>query len=132
MSQAMTRDGGTVVETPEQQGDAGDNWLFRRLPPEVLDSLDDTQRAALERAVTEQAWRRHTIDMRMSLPLFGRRFYLTMVGGQEKRDAGRRKAERNRYPLRTVANVFFFLGIATVFYAAALVLLAFQSTIIEF
>ena len=55
-----------------------------------------------------------------------------MVGGQEKRTAERRAHDHHRYPLRTVANIFFFIGLATAFYAAALVALAMFSAVIEF
>ena len=44
----------------------------------------------------------------------------------------RRAKESHNYPLRTVANVFFFVGLATVFYMAAVIVLALQSAIVEF
>ena len=50
----------------------------------------------------------------------------------EKRSPERRAEERNKYPLRTLANVFFFVGLATVFYMLAVIALAMQSAIIEF
>ncbi|MCW8835289.1 MAG: hypothetical protein OQJ99_02845 [Rhodospirillales bacterium] len=79
-----------------------------------------------------QGWRRHPIDLRFSLPFFGTRFYLTVVGGREQRTPERISVERKKYPLRTVANLFFFLGIATIFYTTALIAMAVHSAIIEF
>ena len=79
-----------------------------------------------------QGWRRHPIDLRFSVPFFGTRFYLTVVGGREQRTPERISVERKKYPLRTVANLFFFLGIATVFYTTALIAMAVHSAIIEF
>jgi hypothetical protein len=108
------------------------NWLFRRLPPWVMDTLTNDQKAAIHDAVTDPSWQRHVVNIRVSLPFFKQRFYITVVGGEEKRDADRRSSERNTYPLRTIANVFFVIGAATIFYAVALIALAFQATIFEF
>ncbi|MDP6788519.1 MAG: hypothetical protein QGI13_15480 [Rhodospirillales bacterium] len=108
------------------------NWLFKRLPPWVMDTLTNDQKAAIHDAVTDPSWQRHVVNIRVSLPFFRQRFYITVVGGGEKRDAERRAAERHHYPLRTIANVFFVIGAATIFYAIALVALAFQATIFEF
>ena len=56
----------------------------------------------------------------------------TYVGGAEKRSAERRDQERHHYPLRTAAKIFFFVGLATLFYMAAVIALALQSAIVEF
>jgi hypothetical protein len=108
------------------------NWLFKRLPPWVMDTLNSEQKEAIHAVITDPAWQRHVVNIRVSLPFFKQRFYITVVGGEEKRDAGRRAKERYQYPLRTFANAFFIVGAATVFYAIALVALAFQASIVEF
>lgn len=108
------------------------NWLFKRLPPWVMDTLTNEQKAAIHAVITDPAWQRHVVNIRVSLPFFKQRFYITVVGGEEKRDSDRLATERNRYPLRTLANVFFIIGAATVFYAIALIALAFQATLVEF
>lgn len=106
--------------------------VFSRLPEWVNDTLSAEQKDAIQHAIAQQAWRKHTIDIRLSLPVLGHRFYLTVVGGEEKRDVERLRQQRHHYPLRTLANIFFFLGIATVFYVVALVGVAMHSAIIEF
>ena len=106
--------------------------LFSRLPPWVIDSLTTEQKEAIHTAATDPTWDTHPVNIRFSVPLFGRRFYLTIVGGEEKRTSERRARERHRYPLRTVANVFFFIGLATIFYVVAIAGLAVQSAIVEF
>ena len=108
------------------------SWLYSRLPPWFLDTLSDKHKEALHQAVTDPSWGRHLVNIRISAPVFRRRFYITVVGGEEKRTAERRAHDRHRYPLRTVANIFFFVGLATAFYAAALVALALFSAVIEF
>ena len=123
-------DQGTVPEDAIARAVLG-NWLFERLPPWIVDTLSTEQKEAIHQAVTDPSWQRHVVNIRISLPFFRRRYYVTVVGGEEQRTAERRAHERNRYPLRTISNIFFFLGLATVFYAVALVVLAFYTTIVE-
>ena len=56
---------------------------------------------------------------------------ITVVGGEEKRDAERRAHERHNFPLRTVANVFFLIGLGTLFYMLAVFFLALQSAVVS-
>jgi len=105
--------------------------LFERLPPWVVDSLSASQRAAIQETLAEPVWKVHPINIRFTLPLVDRRFYLTVVGGEDKRSAERRAHDRSKYPLRTLANIFFVLGVATVFYTVALIALALHSAILE-
>lgn len=107
------------------------NTLFDRLPPWVVDTLSTEQKEALHKALAEPAWKLHPLNIRISVPFLNRRYYVTVVGGEEKRSLERRRHDRHRYPLRTVANVFFVLGIGTVFYAVALIVLAMGSAILE-
>jgi hypothetical protein len=106
--------------------------FFDRLPEWVIDTLTDEQKEAIHHAAEEPVWQRSPVDIRLTVPFFGRKFYFTFVGGSEKRSVERRAEERHQYPLRTAANIFFFIGLATLFYSAAIVALALQSTIVEF
>lgn len=76
-------------------------------------------------------WVSHPIDIRISLPFVNRRFYFTVVAGQERREKQRRHQDRHAYPLLTAGNVMFTLGITTLFCIAALGMLVAQSAIIE-
>lgn len=91
----------------------------------------DTALSADE-AAKDPSWSRSPVNIRFSLPFFSRKYYVTIVSGAERRGPERRAEERNKYPLRTVANVFFFVGLATIFYVLAVFVLALQSAIIEF
>ncbi len=108
------------------------NWLFARLPPWVIDTLSTEQKEAIHQAASDPSWLRPPVNIRVSIPLFARHYYFTIVGGEEKRSSERRARERNRYPLRTVANIFFFLGIIALFYVVAIIGLAMHSAIVEF
>lgn len=119
--------------SPDRVAEAAQaNWLFDRLPEWVVDSLTPEQKDALHQAVDDPSWKRPPVNIRFSVPFIHRRFYVTIVSGKERRSAERRAKERHKYPLRTIANVFFFVGAATVFYALAVIALALQSAIVEF
>ncbi len=121
------------VLTPEKAAEmAHVNWLFERLPDWVMDTLSSEQKEAIHEAVENPAWKRPPVNIRFTVPFFKSEFYITVVGGEEKRNAERRAQERHKYPLRTVSNVFFFIGLGTLFYMLAVFLLALQSAIIEF
>lgn len=106
--------------------------LFARLPGAVIDTLSTEQKEAIHLAADQSNWSAHPVNIRVSMPFIRRRYYITIVGGEEKRSTERRGHDRNRYPLRTAANVFFFLGIGAIIYAAALIALAVKATLVEF
>ncbi|SDG65286.1 hypothetical protein [Roseospirillum parvum] len=116
---------------PSEMAGPPPDSLLAQLPGEVLDILTGEQKARLTRIRIDGGWRRHPVDLRLSLPLPGRRFYLTVIAGEEKRDAHRRQAERHRYPLPTVGNLFFLLGLAGLFYATAMVGMLFYSGVLD-
>ena len=110
----------------------GGEWLYSRLPGWVIDTLSSEQKEAIFQAADENAWGRHPVNIRFSLQGLGRRYFLTVVGGEEKRSSERRAHEKHRYPLRTAANIFFFVGIAALFYLIGIVALALQTSLVEF
>ena len=101
----MTHDG--------RAGTKGAEQLFARLPDDVLESLTPDQRAALWKAASGSTWRRYPVNIRLSLPLPGRRWFVTIVAGAERRDAERIDRERRLYRLRTPGNMLF-IGIVGV------------------
>lgn len=106
--------------------------LFERLPEWVVDTLSTEQKEAIHKAADDPAWKRSPVDIRFTIPFFGKKFYVTVISGAEKRSPERRNQERHHYPLRSAANIFFFIGLATFFYMAAVIALALQSAIVEF
>lgn len=118
------------VENTGKIGKTADNWMFARLQPAIFDSLTEQQKLALHEAVTGSA-SGPPVNIRLTAPLGRRRFYLTILSGLEKRGGDRRRHERARYPLRTVANFFFAIGFAVAFYALALVALALFASVLE-
>lgn len=106
--------------------------LLDRVPPDVADSFTPEQRAALWNATKPISWRRHPINIRLSFPLVGGRYFITVVGGAEKRSEERRLRERHMFPLRTLGNILFLLGIGGAFYLAAVLAIVLFSNLIEF
>jgi hypothetical protein len=121
----------TMAEQPMRHILTGD-WLFSRLPGWVLDTLTTEQKKAIHAAADEGQWQSHPVNIRLTVPVIRRRYFLTIVAGEEKRSLERRAHDRHRYPLRTVANVLFFLGAAAIVYVGAIFVIALQSSIVEF
>lgn len=112
--------------------DAALETLLDRVPPEVAETFTPEQRAALWNAAKPVSWRRHPINLRLTFPLIGVRYFVTVVGGVEKRSVERRVRERRMFPLRTAGNVLFLLGIGAAFYLAAVLSIVLFSNLIEF
>ena len=94
--------------------------LFARLPAWVMDTLTAEQRDAIHQAVCDPSLRHPPINIRFSLPAFGRRYFLTIIGGAERRGARRRAQERTKFPLPTVTNLLFFIFLGVLIYAISI------------
>jgi len=84
--------------------DAFTTQFFRRISPRVAATFTETQLTALKSLFGHTPWRRHAIDQRRSLALGGRRYYLVVVAGRERRSPLRRALERRLHPLWTLPN----------------------------
>ncbi|HSV27922.1 MAG TPA: hypothetical protein VLL76_00145 [Candidatus Omnitrophota bacterium] len=112
--------------------DGAFEMLFDRIPAEVAGTFTDQQRAALYSAVKPTTWKRHPINIRLSFPFVGGRYFITVVGGQEKRSTERLAREHRMFPFRTIGNVMFLMGVGGAFYLAALFGMVIFSGLIEF
>lgn len=106
--------------------------LFDRLPPEILASLSAHQRNAIAAAADIGGWKPHRVNIRLSIPLLPKRWYLTIVAGPERRSAARRRTERRRHPLHTAGNLAFVFLTAVAFYGVAIGAILFSSNILEY
>ncbi len=78
-----------------------------------------------QRELDAESWASdHPVNIRLSIPLVFRRFYVTIVAGTERRDRERLETERTRHPLCKLGNIVF-LG-----YSGLIVLLALAAMII--
>lgn len=101
-------------ETPAGNGQRG-SWLLERLPPEVRARLTPEMSTAIADAAA-QGGAEHNVDIRLSLPLPFRRFYLAILAGEERRSPERRDADRRRNLIRA-ANILFVIAVAVLFFA---------------
>ncbi len=106
--------------------------LFDRLPPEILGSLTARQRSAIASAAGTTDWNGHPVNIRLSLPFLPRRWYVTIVGGPERRGRERRRSDRAGNPIRTAGNLVFILGSAIVFYGIAIGTFLVSSSVIDY
>ena len=60
------------------------------------------------------------VNIKMSVPFVGRRFYFSIVGGRERRSRERVALERRRNPFFTKSNMTFVLVGAVVIYLVVL------------
>jgi len=85
------------------------NELLDRLPPEVLETFTPDQRAALWGAAKPSTWRRHPVDIRISIPLVGTNLFFAVLSGIERRGRTRRVRDSRSHPFFTTANVIFLV-----------------------
>ena len=69
----------------------------------------------------------HPINLRLSIPLLFKRYYIIVVVGQERRCPERRTAERQKHPLVTRGNLFLFALLGTVIGLAGVALIQFAT-----
>jgi hypothetical protein len=78
------------------------------MPEDAANSFTDTQLAIIERALDCGRRQIHPVNLRLSIPLLWRRFYLVLLAGPEPRSAERRRSERINRHLRAIANSVVF------------------------
>ncbi len=101
--------------------------LLANMPPDVASSFTDSQLSYVEQAIENRPERRHPVDIRLSIPLLGHRFYLVFLFGREIRSPARRQLDRAKRLMWTFGNIvtfalFLLLLIPTVVGAARLIL----------
>ncbi len=108
------------------------NQFLASMPGDVAATFSAEQLGAIAGVLRQRAWRRARVNVRLSLPLLSRRFFLTLVAGIDKRSAARRASERTIHPLRTLGNLLFMGAILAALYGALAIGLLVQSSILEF
>lgn len=62
----------------------------------------------------------HPINLRLSIPFLFKRYYVTLVAGEERRSPERRTAERQKHPVKTTGNTLFLFAAGTILGLAVL------------
>lgn len=92
--------------------------FFSRISGEAARSFSPAQLAAVKRAFGARTPAAHTIDLRFSVPIGSRAWYVVFLAGQERRSADRNGLERLFRPLWTGANVVAAAAFALMFAVA--------------
>ena len=110
--------------------------LLHNLPEDARGLFSEDHLTALSAACGKLKWGRHPIDMRLSIPTLFSRYYLVLVGGPERRAAGRLADEKLRHPFRTLGNFLFLgatiaLGIYGVIFLETLIFIGFSEAVMK-
>lgn len=85
--------------------------LFAQIQPDIKDTLTTEQTVAIQRAFGYNTWtRRHPLDLRVTLPIPGLRFYMVLIGGPERRSKDRLQYGKVLHPIWTPSNIIFMIG----------------------
>lgn len=99
--------------------------LFAEISPEVTNTFTVEQLEAIKRGFASCAWRRHSLDIRVSVPIPGLRFYLVLLAGSERRSKVRLHSEKGLYPFWTPVNILFVIGLLIIISACGYTLFSF-------
>jgi hypothetical protein len=88
--------------------------FFSRIPREMAESFSDDQLLAVKQAFADQVGRAHSIDVRVSVPLLLRRYYVVFIAGPERRDRARRQRDKGARRLAKRTNIIFMIFLASV------------------
>ncbi len=93
-SQAKTRERASAVEPQDSLGGLGEPGIADRKTPGGAPWESD-----------------HPVNIRLSIPFFTWRYYLTVIAGKEQRSTERLAEEREKHPLTTTANMIFLFTV---------------------
>ena len=77
--------------------------FLMNVPPAVASSFSDTQLAAIKHALG-CGWSNHPVEIRRTIPFFGRHYFFVLLGGLERRSPDRIRDDQAKRPLWTFAN----------------------------
>jgi hypothetical protein len=102
-------------------GDIDDPFLrmfFSRIPIDVAKSFTRPQLDAIKRAFGARSPGAHVVDLRLSVPLGWRWWYVVLLAGRERRTFDRYALERLFRPVWTAANVMVLIAFFVLFSGA--------------
>ena len=99
--------------------------LFAEIAPEVANTFTVEQLEAIKRGFVSRGRTRHALDIRVSVPIPGLRFYLVLLAGSERRSKARLRSEKGLYPFWTPANILFLIGFLMILSACSYTIFSF-------
>lgn len=110
---------GHVHACAAANGDPFVRHFFARIPAELADTFTAAQLDAVKLAFGARSRGAHAVDVRLSLPLLSRRFYVVLLAGKERRSRERRLLDRLLRPFWTYANAVVVVAFLLVLAGAA-------------
>ncbi len=107
-------------ETAKNSSESFLNHYFKRLNPEVAASFTPEQRDAIMIMFGAREIARHSVEIRRSIPVGRRRFYLVFLMGPERRHFMRLHSQD---PVSRRFNILLYLGAGALLLAPVLALL---------
>ena len=89
--------------------------LLKRMDKDSAKSFSEVQLRELERVLSSQTTKRPPIDIRITVPFFWQRVFVTFLAGPERRSAERLRRDRAKHAIFTFANVCFFVFLLLLF-----------------
>lgn len=89
--------------------------FFGRIPPETAATFTDTQLAELKRVFQGRVEQQHAVDIRLSVPIFQRRFYLVYLLGKENRRLKRVQPAASTSANKILLTISSFILITSLF-----------------
>ncbi|MEB3829337.1 hypothetical protein [Phormidium sp. CCY1219] len=94
-----------------------------RIPPETASTFTPTQMEMVKREFGPRSWKKHPVDIRLTIPFFKRGFYVVLLSGPERRSRERLRAERGKHPLSTASNLIVLTALSLTVLTAGMGLL---------
>ncbi|MEH2452667.1 hypothetical protein, partial [Nostoc sp.] len=88
--------------------------LFSKISPKIAASFTDEQLKAIQRGFGSHVWTRHSVDIRVSFPIPGLRFYLVLLAGSECLSQQGLQYKKSRYPLLNPGNFILLTVFVTI------------------
>ena len=109
----MAPESAVLTDQAEEESSSLFKALLENLPPSLREGFSSEQRAALREAADRCNWGGHATDIRLSIPLISKRYYLVLLAGEERRNRDRLRREREERPVATLGNVAFLVGLVS-------------------
>lgn len=88
---------------------SGADGFLKRIPEDIRNTFSEQQVAAINQAFRPT---KHSIDIRISVPLPWGHRYFVLLSGKERRSPDRQRFERLLHPLKTRGNLIAILIIS--------------------
>lgn len=86
-----------------------DNLVLRARESLLAGAPERTSVAAAIENLPARLDKNHRVDLRLSIPLLGGRYYVTVIADRERRGDERRVRDRAVHPLWTLGNALFMM-----------------------